>query len=297
MPAADRYAGPGIRAWAPALLLALAFKQFYAGADPHQLQWLLWPLARLLNGLGGLDFRPLASGEWLDAEHGLAIVKACAGGNFLIASWLGWLWRWRGLRLSVGLLLGTCAAAWFTTLAANALRILLVAHGQDGLARWTGLSDADCHRLIGIAVYFAALAVQLARALAAAAGLYLGVAVLLPVLRAWWLGLPGPGAAYVFWTAVIPSAYLASRLLWRLRRAIAPVARQRACTTPAPCLKGEREVRSGYRLVGQVRDGADWWRCADDHRCRPPQNRSRLEAGGCSVRGSRAVNRPPGTPR
>ena len=39
---------------------------------------------------------PVAGGEWLDAGHNLIIVKACAGGNFLIAAWLGWLWRGRG---------------------------------------------------------------------------------------------------------------------------------------------------------------------------------------------------------
>lgn len=203
--------------WAFAILLALAFKAFYAEADAGQLQWLLRPLAGLLNLLGGFAFRSTPGGEWLDAGHGLVIIKACAGGNFLIASWLGYLWRRRGQPFSPAVLAVTLAAAWLTTLVANALRIVLIAHGQDDLARIGHLSDADAHRLIGIAVYFACLWLQLAGAgtWLAAPALYLGVAVLLPVLKA---ALSGHGidAGYALWTAALPLAAVAGYGLWRL---------------------------------------------------------------------------------
>lgn len=206
------------RDWVIVLLLVLAWKQLHAVADASQLRWLLWPLARLLNAGSGLDFRPLPSGEWLDAEHGLVIVKACAGGNFLVASWLGYLWRWRDRPFRAALLARAGVAAWLTTLAANTLRILLIAYGQDEVAKLTGLSDADSHRLLGIAVYFACLAAQMAGrgALPAAAAAYVGVALLLPAARSWLLGHGGPDATHVAWTAGIPLASLAVYGAWRL---------------------------------------------------------------------------------
>lgn len=209
------------RDWAVVLVLALAFKQGYSLAETSQLQWLLRPLALLLNQVG-LAFQPLASGEWLDADHGLVIVKACAGGNFLIASWLGWLWRGRDRRFGLALAAKAFAAAWFTTLVANSLRILLIAHGQDALAQATGLSDADSHRLIGIGVYFGGLCVQMAGtgAVLAATLLYLGVALLLPALRALALGHDAIDPAHVLWTAGMPLATLALYQAWRRRRPV-----------------------------------------------------------------------------
>ena len=203
--------------WSLILLLALAFKQFYALAGTSQLQWLLWPLAALLNAIGGFTFTPLVSGEWLDANAGLVIVKACAGGNFLLASWLGFLWRWRERPFNASLALRAFGAAWLTTLAANAVRILLIAHGQDNIAHITGLSDADSHRLIGISVYFGALSLQLvgSRTVLAAPALYLGIAVFLPWLNAVLSGRDGISVSHAAWTAAIPLAVVLGYGLWR----------------------------------------------------------------------------------
>lgn len=208
---------PSVLRWSLALLLALAFKQFYALAETSQLQWLLWPLATLLNLIGGFAFALTASGEWLDSGHNLVIVKACAGGNFLIASWLGYLWLWRERAFSTSLALRAFGAAWLTTLAANAVRILLIAYAQDDLARITGLSDADSHRLIGIGVYFGALSLQLvgSRTVLAAPVLYLGVALLLPWLNALLSGRDGISISHAVWTALIPLAVVLGYGLWR----------------------------------------------------------------------------------
>lgn len=230
----------GWRDWGLVLLLALALKAGYSAATTAQLQWLLWPLAGLLNATGLFDFAPMAGGEWLDAGRALIIVKACAGGNFLIASWLGWLWRWRTRSFGPGLALGALAAAWLTALLANATRIVLIGYGQDDLARLAGLSDADSHRLIGIGVYFGALLLQLrgtGTALAAPA-IYLGVTLLVPLLNAWLSGRNGIDMTHALWSVGVPLAGLLVGFLfygaWSGCRHAASPTRDGEPTSPAP---------------------------------------------------------------
>ena len=205
-----------IQRWGVMLLLAFGFKAAYSVATTEQLQWLLWPLVELLNATGLFHFAPVAGGEWLDAGRGLIVVKACAGGNFLLASWLGWLWRWRAQRWGSTLALRALAAAWLSTLLANAVRIVLIAHGEDDLARLTGLSESDSHRLIGIGVYFGALLLQLHRSgsVWAAPAIYLGITLLLPLLNAWWSGRNGIDLTHALWAIGVPLvAWMATRLI------------------------------------------------------------------------------------
>ena len=203
------------------LLAVLALKQGYSLAGAEQLQWMLVPLVEVLEAIGGLSFEPQPGGDWLDAGHRVILVKACAGGNFLLTVSLAYLWRWRHQASALRTVLIAAGAAWVTTLAANALRILLAVHGQDALARVGGLTPADSHRLVGIGVYFLGLWVVLARpgrlgaALIVATGLYLGVNLLLPALRAGLLGLPAPDLEHVLWTAGVPLALIAFSLLFR----------------------------------------------------------------------------------
>jgi exosortase K len=205
-----------IKRWGTMLLLAFAFKAAYSAATTEQLQWLLWPLVELLNATGLFDFAPVAGGEWLDAGRGLIVVKACAGGNFLLASWLGWLWRWRTRSWGSMLALRAWVAAWLTTLLANAVRIVLIAHGQDDLARLSGLSGSDSHRLIGIGVYFGALLLQFWRTgtVLAAPVIYLGVTLLVPLLNAWLSGRNGIDTTHALWSMGAPLvAWVATRLI------------------------------------------------------------------------------------
>jgi hypothetical protein len=116
-------------------------------------------------------------------------------------------------------------AAWLTTLAANALRILLVVYGQEDFSQLTGLSGADSHRLLGIGVYFLCLWAQLSHpgrvfpALLIAAVLYLGVNLLLPAIRAGLLGLAPLDRNHILWTAGLPVALVVSwgvaQVAWR----------------------------------------------------------------------------------
>lgn len=223
----------GLRGWGLALLLALAFKEYYSQVDTLHLQWLLHPLAMLLNATSLFGFEPTGSGEWQDPHHGLVIVKACAGGNFLVASWLGWLWRWQTKRFGAGVLLRAFGAAWLTTLIANALRIALIAYGEDGLSGISGLSAADSHRLIGIVVYFGSLALQLSgtRALLAAPVIYMAVTILLPVSNALLTGRGGIHGAHLAWAATLPMAGLIGFGLWQRVSRIVHSRRERRART------------------------------------------------------------------
>lgn len=221
--------GAGLRPlhWGLVLLAVLALKQGYALAGAEHLQWMLAPLADVLNLVGGLSFQPQPDGVWLDAGHRVVLVKACAGGNFLLTAWLAYLWRWRHRASPLRTVLTAAAEAWVTTLAANALRILLAVHSQDALARFGGLAAEDSHRLLGIGVYFLCLwgvlssRGRLHAALIVATGLYLGVNLVLPALRALVLGLPAIDRGHLLWTAGIPLAAIAlsllvQRLIWQV---------------------------------------------------------------------------------
>jgi len=206
-----------IQRWGTVLLLAFGFKAAYSAATTEQLQWLLWPLVELLNATGLFDFAPVAGGEWLDAGRGLIVVKACAGGNFLMASWLGWLWRWRTQPWGLKLALRALAAAWLTTLLTNAVRIVLIGHGQDDLARLTGLSESDSHRLIGIGVFLGALLTQFRRSgsVWAAPAIYLGVTLLVPLLNAWLSGRNGIDLNHALWSMGVALAAGCLHFLFR----------------------------------------------------------------------------------
>lgn len=212
-----RWLGVGVVAW--------LFKQGYAHAEAAQLQGLLYPLAMLLNTVSPLEFVRLPTGEWWDASHHLVIVKACAGGNFLLISWLGHLWQWRQRPWGLARWWGTAAvAAWGTVLVANALRVLSIAYVEEGLIEVSGLSASDSHRLLGIVVYFAVLLVQMAGALPMAVLMYLGVVVLLPVLRMVWHGTGADTNPLIWnhvgWSIALPvwlwATAQAGGLFWRM---------------------------------------------------------------------------------
>lgn len=221
-------AGLSFPHWGLILLALLVLKQGYSLAGAGQLQWLLMPLAMILNALGGFAFQLQPGGQWLDVGRELVLVKGCAGGNILLTLWLAYLWRWRqSMAPSLHVVLRAAAAAWLTTLIANALRILLAVHAQSELANLAGLGLAESHRLLGIGVYVLSLWLVLARsarmhaALVGATGFYLGVNLMLPLARAAWLNLPAIDASHLVWTAGVPLALLgvswSIRWAWSLR--------------------------------------------------------------------------------
>lgn len=195
-------------------ILVFALKQFYSAASADQLQWMLRPLVSLLELFSDLSFEPTAENEWLDTNRRISIVKSCAGVNFFIISLLGYLWQRRGCRRRLRILILALTSAWLTALLANTLRILLSVCWEDSMAAGLGLSEEDCHRAIGIAVYFSCLWTQLAcyrlegfsRTLITASVCYLSITLLIPLLRTWLLGLEPVSLQHIVWVAGIPLA-------------------------------------------------------------------------------------------
>ena len=201
--------------WLLAAGTAAALKWHFSAADSASLAWMLRPLALSLQWLMARRFEQTAAGDWACAAAGIVLVKACAGINFMIMSFLGWcLWlqpRACGPAASVPatapaapscsprspwlrwpiLIAGALTLAWLVALGVNALRVLAIVAWQPKLEHW--LAPAVAHRLIGLGVYLSALILQLtladsgrpprpARAAWIAAALYLAVMLLVPML-------------------------------------------------------------------------------------------------------------------
>lgn len=179
------------------MLVAVALKWHFSAAAASGLEWMLQPLALLLQALAGWSFARNAAGEWESLGAGLALVKACAGVNFMVLSFLGWCWLWRPHGFPNWaqrsprrwpLLAAALACAWVMALGVNALRILVIARWQPGLEHW--LPPADAHRALGLLVYLPALSLQWllverqrpARALLAVSALYAALLVVVPLL-------------------------------------------------------------------------------------------------------------------
>ncbi|MFO1399814.1 MAG: hypothetical protein U1F30_01150 [Steroidobacteraceae bacterium] len=94
-------------------------------------------------------------------------VKACAGINFMVLSFLGWCWLARPRAPAPAgsaplewpaLLAGALVLAWMTALVANLLRIVAIVHLQPALQAW--LPAGQAHRAVGMAVFLPALGLQ-----------------------------------------------------------------------------------------------------------------------------------------
>ncbi|HVN99468.1 MAG TPA: hypothetical protein VMT49_05445 [Steroidobacteraceae bacterium] len=219
--------------WALAGSVAVALKWQFSAAAASDLQWMLHPLALLLRALTGWHFLRDDAGNWECPAAGFVLVKACAGVNFMLLSFLGWCWLWRPvpatgrasarpwatgqwpLRLGGALLCG-----WLAALAVNALRVVLVVRGQPGLEQW--LAPADAHRLIGLLTYLPALSLQWSlaergapgRGALLAAGAYAVLLLGVPLASGGAAADPRHFAAHLGWVAAV-LAPLAGYGCWR----------------------------------------------------------------------------------
>jgi len=190
--------------WAVAVGLAAALKLHFSAAAASELAWMLRPLTVILRTTAGWHFLLNAAGEWECPDAGIVLVKACAGINFMVLSFLGWCWALRPMAAAqgapratavapstarvAGALLVALLAAWATALLVNAVRILVIVRWQPVLAQV--LPAGDAHRLLGLLAYLPALALQWwlvdrgrpARALLLAGGLYAGLMLGVPLL-------------------------------------------------------------------------------------------------------------------
>ena len=216
--------------WAVAVGLAAALKLHFSAAAASELAWMLRPLTLILRTTAGWHFLLNAAGEWECPDAGIVLVKACAGINFMVLSFLGWCWAMRprgadqGVQLHAsrlyGALLVALVAAWATTLFVNAARILAIARWQPMLEHW--LPAGDAHRLLGLLAYLPALTLQWwlvdrerpARALLLAGGLYAGLMLGVPLLTGNALANPGAYLRHaLFVLAVLAPVALAAAML------------------------------------------------------------------------------------
>lgn len=179
--------------WLAVLSVALLLKHHYSVATAADLEWVLRPLSLLLEWFSGHAFHSNASYEWVSESADVRLVKACAGINFMLMSFIAYAWNirpgqhaaadpWSWIAGRTVLLSAAIAAAWATCLLANALRILIAMAVES--------EDAGVHRLIGMLTYAPLLSLQLTlgdrsdyrAALAGPALLYLLLTVLVPLL-------------------------------------------------------------------------------------------------------------------
>jgi exosortase K len=155
--------------WIAVAAVAWLLKWHYSTADAAGVNWMLQPLAFLLQSLTGQAFVAIDNGEWVSEDAQVALVKGCAGINFMIMSFLGWCWLVRPRRTDrqtaavliewPALIAAAFALAWAAALVVNTLRILLVLELQSWLT--TSMDGEQAHRLLGLLIYLPALSLQM----------------------------------------------------------------------------------------------------------------------------------------
>ena len=156
------------RLWTGAVIVAAlgtgyVLKSFYSSATPEQLVWILAPTVSLLETLTGAGFVFEAYEGFLSTELNLLVAPACAGVNFLIATFctgvLGLVGYTRTPIGRAALLLGCGAIGYVLTVVANCLRLLL-ALWLAPFGVWASIDPGTVHRVEGVFVYFTVLCVS-----------------------------------------------------------------------------------------------------------------------------------------
>lgn len=124
-------------------------------ADFERMTWILAPTAGLSGALSGARFEREPGRAYLCRDRQFEIVPACAGLRFMSLAFLGVVLAGvpslRRARSALAWLAGAAAAAWGTTLLANALRITVAMWLHEGGA---GAAPPWAHTLAGVTVYF-----------------------------------------------------------------------------------------------------------------------------------------------
>jgi len=154
--------------WWPAATLAVTMlgawglKRHYSLSSTDGLLFILAPTERLVSLASGIHFEYETGVGYLCRDSLFAIAKPCAGINFMIAAWLmiGFVLapRARGALGAARIVASSLALSYLASIVVNAARILIALQ----LAAHPIVSDfwtaGRIHRLEGIAVYFAGLA-------------------------------------------------------------------------------------------------------------------------------------------
>lgn len=139
--------------------LVFALKSHYSGATAGELSWILAPTAELVGLLVGADFVFEAGAGWCSRDEMFAIAPACAGVNFLLASFLAMsvasVLRLRSPRRRFVAISVSLAAAYVATIVVNAIRITIALRASSLGSSLLGFDGL--HRAQGITVFFVAL--------------------------------------------------------------------------------------------------------------------------------------------
>jgi exosortase K len=140
------------------LVCAYTLKQYYSTASADQLRWILLPTTACVELLSGESFEFESHSGYISANHSFLIAASCAGVNFLLTAFLmlsirNLLFDSRKKR-SWAFIPSSLLAAYFVTLLANTIRILLAMQLQQMDLRIGFLDPDQLHRLEGIFVYF-----------------------------------------------------------------------------------------------------------------------------------------------
>ena len=187
--------------WAVVICSAVVLKYYYSMATANELQWLLAPLAFLTQTLTGLQFDINGAGEWINDHNAVAIVKQCAGVNFMILVLPVYAKRYqqvvvsacrpgRVLAMTMCCLILCLVMAWAATLLVNSVRIILAIQLYRYEVTMAGLGPEQIHRIAGVLIYFPALWLQFRLFSgmkhefmgSVAAALYIGMVIIVPLL-------------------------------------------------------------------------------------------------------------------
>ena len=147
-----RLGGWQIVAIAAAAAVVVAGKQFYRGASPAELAWLIAPVARLAGLATGTHFAYEAGLGWVSRDAQFVIAPVCAGLNFALAAFLAlviaWLPAMRGARAAAGRLVTAAVVAYLVATIVNTVRIVLALETH---------ATGAAHEVLGVVVYLGAL--------------------------------------------------------------------------------------------------------------------------------------------
>jgi exosortase K len=140
------------------VLIAAALKLYYSAASVDDLRWILAPTTFLVELLSGKSFDFESHAGYMSSDHSFLIAASCSGMNFLFISFLmlglGKLWRNRLEPARWQSLPAALLIAYFTTVAANTVRIYIALWLHATKPQIFGMSSGELHRIEGILVYF-----------------------------------------------------------------------------------------------------------------------------------------------
>lgn len=152
------------RLWVLAVsaLVIWGLKRHYADARADDLWWILSPTTQMVGFMTGAAFALIPGEGYFSRDHLFLIEKSCAGINFMVAA-VGMvvfaLLHRAGSGMSGALVVVvSLVASYCAAVLVNAVRITIamwLAARPPGLSTFTA---ADIHRVEGIVVYFAGLA-------------------------------------------------------------------------------------------------------------------------------------------